>query len=441
MFNIARRWHVFRSLTWKQRRRYYRFRFDRTWGQMWRFPFLVAVYPIARLLGRQNIRFLTSRRGPPRIGHLAWEIHFYVKGMRIGMWDRERPIFLASSGLVANECLRDYWATCLPVVKNSLLTILMRPFNWSGLTRRNLYPTDVEIRTEDGKLLRGLRAVDHVFIQYDRRFGDTPLLELEAGHRARGWNALESLGVPRDAWFAALHVREPGFVSKHEERRPRDGNVADFLDAVRMITDKGGWVIRLGNPGMTRLPELPNVIDYAFSDRRSADTDIFLLGECRMFLGTDSGPCDVTPLFGRPNAMVGHLPVGLGAQHRSDTYLPNTFWSKDCGRLLTFPEIMNSNIRDHNTYAEFKRSRVEVVHPEPQMITKLAIEVLARVEGTAEYDDTDDRLQERWRELLFARETANTRGELSRVGRDFLREHEELLSTTAILEDPVNLEP
>jgi putative glycosyltransferase (TIGR04372 family) len=414
-------------MDWHQRKVYYTHYFNRVWGKVWRFPFIAMVYPIAWFARRRGVSFLTSRVGQPRLGHLAWELQCYVKGMQLGIWGSERPIFLASSDMVANTCLRDYWAARVPTVKNRLLTTLLRPFNWAKPTRRNMYPTDVRIRTTDGRTLSGLPAVDHVFIEYDRRFGESPVLTLDPTHRKRGREILSLLGVPREAWFVALHVREPRFIYKAEERGPRDGDITDYLDAVHMITERGGWVIRLGNPNMARLPELPKVVDYAFSEHRSAEMDIFLLGECRFFLGSNSGPVDVSPLFGRPNAMVGLLPVGQGSQHRGDIYLPNTYWSTDQGRLVTFHEIMNSDMRDDITNADFDRSHVRLVRPEPSMIKHLAAELLDRVNGTAVYDDTDALLQERWAELLFARETIFTRGALSRVGRDFLRCHSELL--------------
>ena len=435
MINIARRYRVFRSMNWRERKRYYRFRFNKIWGATWRFPIVAIMYPVAWLLGRMGVRFLTSRRGQPRIGHLAFELHIYVKAMRIGIWEGERPIFLGSSGLVANSSLRDYWATLLTVVKSPFLTVPLRPFSWLRATRRDIYPLDVEVRTEDGRVLTGYQAADHVFIEYDRRFGDAPLLELNSEHRKLGRAILEKLGVPRGAWFVALHVRESGFVFKDEPKQPRDGDIADYLDAVKLITGRGGWVIRVGNPNMTRLPEIPNVVDYAFSEHRSAEMDIFLLGDCRFFLGTDSGPADVSPLFGRPFGIVAMVPPSSAGMHRNGVYLPNTFWSMEKNRLLTFPELMESDIRDNNTAAQFRQSRIEVVPPNPGEITELAAEILARVEGTAVYDDTDARLQERWWELVFARETVLTRGALSTIGRDFLRRNEKSLFVDSIPED------
>jgi hypothetical protein len=57
------------------------------------------------------------------------------------------------------------------------------------------------------------------------------------------------------------------------------------------------------------------------------------------------------------------------------------------------------------------------------------------------YDATDALLQERWGELLFAKETVFTRGALSRVSRNFLRCHRELLDEPDLIESHADAKP
>ena len=97
--------------------------------------------------------------------------------------------------------------------------------------------------------------------------------------------------MPPDAWFVALHVRESGFWKSLDTKFPnnRSADIATYLPAIREITRRGGWVIRVGDAEMGALPPMEHVIDYAHSPAKSDWMDVFLYGGCRFFIG---GPSD-----------------------------------------------------------------------------------------------------------------------------------------------------
>jgi len=113
------------------------------------------------------------------------------------------------------------------------------------------------------------------------------------------------IGLPHEAWFVCLHVREGGYYdykeSKHKQIRNADIN--NYLKAVKFITDKGGWVIRMGDSTMTPLPIMKRVIDYPHTRFKSYLMDIYLIQECRFYIGSQSGIWDVATLFQKPILM------------------------------------------------------------------------------------------------------------------------------------------
>src|SRR5262249_733686 len=113
--------------------------------------------------------------------------------------------------------------------------------------------------------------------------GRPPLVELSAADTERGRHCLRTLGVPEDAWFVSLDVGEAGFHTFDFNDAFRNADIGSYLPALRSIAARGGWVIRLGNPGMEPLPALPNAIDYAHSKERSDWMDVFLCARCRFF--------------------------------------------------------------------------------------------------------------------------------------------------------------
>ena len=77
-----------------------------------------------------------------------------------------------------------------------------------------------------------------------------------------------------------------------------------YLDAIRFITGKGGWVVKLGGPNSPRLPQMDRTVDYALSGVRSDLLDVHLIRHARAFIGTTSGLTNVAVSFGIPSAIV-----------------------------------------------------------------------------------------------------------------------------------------
>jgi putative glycosyltransferase (TIGR04372 family) len=107
------------------------------------------------------------------------------------------------------------------------------------------------------------------------------------------------MGLPEDAWFVCLHVREGGFHNDYTEPQ-RNANIINYIGAMGEVVSRGGWVVRMGDATMTKLPVMERVIDYPFSEAKSALMDMYLISECRAYIGMASGIFEVAVLFRRP---------------------------------------------------------------------------------------------------------------------------------------------
>jgi putative glycosyltransferase (TIGR04372 family) len=111
-------------------------------------------------------------------------------------------------------------------------------------------------------------------------------------------SARARLGLPAEAWFACLHVRESGFHG--DSISERNATISNYTLAIAEITKRGGWVVRMGDSSMTPMPPMENVIDYPFGPEKSAQMDIYLISACRVYVGMSSGIFDVAQLLQRP---------------------------------------------------------------------------------------------------------------------------------------------
>jgi len=147
----------------------------------------------------------------------------------------------------------------------------------------------------------------------------------------------ERMGLPRDAWFVCLHVREGGYTG--DWTNIRNADITNYFGAIREITKRGGWVVRMGDPSMIKLPALEHVIDYPFLPARSAIMDVYLIKECAFYVGTGSGILDTAFLLGKPVVMTNSTQWinGIPLRH-GDLAIFKHMYSRSENRFLSLKE-------------------------------------------------------------------------------------------------------
>ena len=380
----------------------------------------IALTPLAIFLATARVRFLTGGGVLSRIGHTALEPDVYVKAGLLGWRPRHHGILLAPAEHVVNSCLLRYWGRYIKIIDNSTLVELLRPLERIPRLQHNMS----QVSFPDGNSVKIVPAVYPIQAKYEAEYGGQPLLTLSQLDYERGWRCLEKLGVPHDAWFVCLHVREGGYLPHLAYHSYRDADVSTYLLAVEAIVERGGWVIRMGDPTMKPLPRMDQVIDYVHTKVCSDWMDVFCFAQCRFYLGSPSGPCNVAFTFGVPCALTNFAPMGHGAYSGRDIWIPKLYRSVSEKRYLTFAEVLLSPLRGLYRTEDFEAAGVSLVDNSPEEIRDLAVEMMDRLDGNFHYSAEDERLQKRFKALLEAEPMYGTR---AHVGRDFLRKYAWLL--------------
>jgi len=134
--------------------------------------------------------------------------------------------------------------------------------------------------------------------------GFNPNFELDEEIVVKAREQLSILGLPSDAWFVGLHVRQDS------RMRERDSDISSYIEAIKFITSKGGWVIRIGDSRQKPLPYLPNVINLITESKVMARLHDYVLTNCRFFMGNISGPVMFPLLFGVPTLISNVVAIG-----------------------------------------------------------------------------------------------------------------------------------
>jgi putative glycosyltransferase (TIGR04372 family) len=269
---------------------------------------------LASVLAGLNICFDEMRIIPEewttQIGHLGMlDILFRMR--ELGWWSGT-PLIVVRSDIVANQSffrLFERLGRILVIgqsISDAVGEELLSLQRWCGLNFNAFrLPNKEVVPWQDAGALavaqweregRGHPLRD----EYDRIYGSSP--EVAANYR----RAREQFGMGPDDWYVCLHTRDAShyFEFAGIGQSHRNSPIEAYLDAVRFITSRGGWVIKLGGPNSPKLPPMERTVDYALSDFKSELMDICLIRNAKAFVGTTSGLTNVAVSLGIPSAIV-----------------------------------------------------------------------------------------------------------------------------------------
>jgi putative glycosyltransferase (TIGR04372 family) len=359
-------------------------------------------------------------------GHAA-QVDYVVKLAALeGRDPKDTILYFPADMTVANRFLVEQWAPHLRMVT----TAQDLPFPEKSLEYHALNFFLPDVGRDRPLYLWELAAQTHrLWHAQDRK----PLLKLAPDIVTRGWDALAKVGVPGDAWFVSLHVRSPGFHAHHRDLHyVLNSDISDYLPAIREITDRGGWVIRMGDPSMPALPELPNVFDYCHSEIRCDWLDVFLSANCRFFIGTPSGVCYAPQAYGVPCVLANWWPPTQRPWHPGDIFVPKRHRRIGTGQFLSLEESLREPFGYCNSLDHLRKThRVTVQDCAADDIRGGVIEMMERLDASPRYTDTDLAMRAR-AEKIYASVAIELYGSTGAFGagalaRDFLRRNPSFL--------------
>jgi putative glycosyltransferase (TIGR04372 family) len=383
---------------------------------------IVLYSPLVALLYLARVRFLTGHVYS-RIGHLALEPDCFLKTGLLGWRPPYRGILLCLEKDVVNPFFYSCWRDHLTVIYYPILYYAIYPLYCIPFLR---LPSGKESHKGKGVKSGIVPAVYSIARAYHKEFGGKPLFSLPKAQIERGWRELYELGVSEGAWFVCLHVREAGYLPELEYHSYRDADIMTYIPAIEEIVGRGGWVVRIGDATMKPLPEMDHVIDLTRADLGRDGSDIFCLTQCRFVLGTTSGPVAVSYIAGVPSALTNWTPMGNGAFSHRDMWIPKLYWLRAENRYLTFEEVLSKPHRFYGRADQFDNDGISLVDNSAEEIALLCREMMDKLESQLDYTLEDDRMQERFQELLaFESDDWSTE---AKVGRGFLRKNKNLFA-------------
>jgi putative glycosyltransferase (TIGR04372 family) len=368
---------------------------------------------LTRLLETLDLSFDELRLIPEewstQIGHLGMlDILFRMR--ELGWWSG-RAVIVVRRELIANLAffrLFEEFAKVVVVgetVSERIAEELLSLQRWCGLNFN-------AFRLPDGRVVPWQDAGALAIQQWEREGRGHPLRqaydrlfdgsELAAGAFER---LRERWGMKPDDWYVCLHTRDAAHYLEFAGtgQTHRNAPIETTLDAIRLITAQGGWVIKLGGPKSPKLPQLERTIDYALSGFRTDLLDLHLIRHARAFIGTTSGLTNVAISFGIPSAIVNAITTDAQLWNKDVRFALKPVRLAD-GTLLTQRQLTSTPWRWRVfDAAVLGRSGAHPVTNSAGEILQTAKEVVALASGrSAEFETQYDTtaLLSRWRHEL-----------------------------------------
>jgi len=288
------------------------------------FPFTTMVMFFVNIFRPVKIAFLTSTR----IGHLALDTDLFLRRKKLGLIDSKQLTVFVSETNRSNLTLLTMWRRIIPILDNYFLRHFLEPLN----KFHSRYVQDLKMKSNEYYEFNNASS-SLVFTDEEIQFGDS---------------VLSKMGIKSDDWFVCVFARDSAYLkdimpsNNFTYHDYRDADINTYIEAVKYIIKKGGWVIRVGKTVEKKIDfNHPRLIDYSFSEYQNDFMDIYLLKRCKFMISNTSGIGDVAKIFDTPFCGVNIMPIDHSPWTKNSIFIPKKIKNKKTGKWLSFNEYFN----------------------------------------------------------------------------------------------------
>ena len=303
-----------------------------------------------------------------RIGHFAANLELYLCEKESGVNAPSQyffDIFFIGYKPVCNQQLFYMWKRVLRIFPKFLIYPIMIVNR--VIPGGNAHEISTSSNDRDVNNLYDTTSPHLYFTKEEEQKGERELLEL---------------GIPRDAKFICLTVRDSAYFPELAYHSYRDGDIQKYILAAEEMASRGYYVIRMGalvNEKMNT--QNPRVIDYAANGSRSDFMDIFLGAKCAFCISTSTGFDAVPTIFRKPLVYI-TVPVGyIYTFSKRFISITKHHISILDGHELSLDEIFDKNLAYALSSDEYKNNGVYLVDNSPEEIRDVVIEMDDRIKG------------------------------------------------------------
>ena len=260
---------------------------------------------------------------------------------------------------------------------------------------------------------------------------------------AKGKNELVKMGLPENAAFVCVSVRDSAYLSGDlwSYHSYRDSDIKNYVMASEALASRGLYVIRMGAKVNDKMiSNNPLIIDYATNGYRSEFMDVYLGAKCLFCISSGSGWDSIPIVFRKPVVYANY--TAFAFQYTAEkVFLAITkhHYSKILKREISIDEMVQNDVGYAFRSQDYLDKDIILIENTPEEIFDLAIEALERITGNWTEEKEDIELQEKFLSKIPHNKVKDLKGNFlkpninSRVEKNFLK-NSSLLTTNKIKE-------
>lgn len=125
-------------------------------------------------------------------------------------------------------------------------------------------------------------------------------LRIDDLHNKLSNNILQKLKIDKDQEFVCLHVRDGEYKKDYDRRSQRNSNIENYYELINYLNKKNIIVFRMGLKVKKKIEiHNKNIIDLPFLNINHDYFNLYLIKNCKFFIGTQSGMQQLAFLFNK----------------------------------------------------------------------------------------------------------------------------------------------
>jgi len=279
-------------------------------------------------------------------------------------------------------------------VNKSLYNIAMRGLNVVHSTDDKMiwfpqdYPSN-KIFEDDDSIFVNLESGElrNLFLQKYQNKTPNFFFKLSKNELKMGNQLMDHYKIPSGSPIITLHVRETGYKNSHGRPEGSDGTLRNakietFFPTIKYLLDEGYYIVRLGDNTMTQIPfNHKRLIDVPFCSFYNDLVDLFFISKSFFFICSPSGPLTIADAFATPR-LITNFPIW---EHvwawKNDLYLFKKYYSYQKNKLLSYEDILCSEVLNIPNINKAKELKIEVIDNTSEEIFSAVKEMIARLKG------------------------------------------------------------
>ena len=333
-----------------------------------------------------------------RIGHFVPETELYCCERDAGIntpSQRYLDVFYLRK-YVSNKQVEKMWQRELTILPRWLLVPLFMANRFLNIfvSGGNYHEINDNTKTRSSE-----RDVNNLLEKFKPHMNFTHQEEIE------GKKMLAKFGVPENAKFVCLIVRDSAYLDKNKKytlrdwsyHSYRDGDIDKYVLAAEELARRGYYVFRMGAKVEKPIKSSnPKIIDYANLGMRSEFMDVYLGAKCSFCITTAVGFDAIPYIFRKPHVSI-FMPLGyLWASSNKHLLITKHHIHKKYKKKLTLSEIFSFNVSLALDSKIYEINSVELKENTPEEIKDIVIEMDERLNGSWNETEEDRLLQKKF---------------------------------------------